>query len=692
MQKVPLTLTRLESSPAAFRHTRPEPRRPSPPVNINPLASLRRHPQLALLAVLLIFVAGYTWLYFRYDRNYYSESIIFVSPGYPEILPQPLAMNHLPQAYDLLIEQQVTTVTRRDILIRAIRQLPASYFPTGSDPDKADVLAAQLSVHRIPTTSRIAIGLHGANPDRIATIINHVTQSYLDSAQKEQFFGRDQAIAALQRERDQLAQDMAARQDELARIEHELGIATFNPSLTNPYNERVTRLNSDLVDARNKLHNAESEFEHLQPDRQSASDAAHAVSGSKARRLLQERYRSNLLRARDFEARISHDLAVAQADAALAAPRFQHIEELTSAIAYDADRIHTIEDRIASLNIAGAVPGSIQLFSAAERPERAGNRQRNILLLLLVPLSLSAGLAAAIARDVFDQTIYSPADVQRAVGLPPVGILFDSNEVSNAIENEYVFRLAATLDHARSTANISRFALTSVRAEQDTTTIVTLLARELAQLGNRVLVLDTVDRKEPVAFIPPEQEDPNSNPRARLLYPDLGFTVNSRGRNLPSIQTVVESFRRLHGDFDILLLDCAPLLLSAEVEYQVRQADTILLIAEAGATRKPDLLRAARLLDRLRVRGLAILLNRLQLDRANAEIRNDIKAFELYGQRVSYYPQSHSPFIDGGAFRTPKTDTNGTKPPRHSRLFYDEDDPTAPSPASNTPFRDVHAE
>jgi|GEM_PF-6474801 len=56
--------------------------------------------------------------------------------------------------------------------------------------------------------------------------------------------------------------------------------------------------------------------------------------------------------------------------------------------------------------------------------------------------------------------------------------------------------------------------------------------------------------------------------------------------------------------------------------------DVTLLVVESGHMHKQDLYRAGRLLERLSVPGLAVVLNKLRVDRADPGLRNDIREFE----------------------------------------------------------------
>ncbi len=124
--------------------------------------------------------------------------------------------------------------------------------------------------------------------------------------------------------------------------------------------------------------------------------------------------------------------------------------------------------------------------------------------------------------------------------------------------------------------------------------------------------------------------------RARTLHPDLGPYLHSRGRLLPSVHAVTRAFRETHGEYDILLLDCQPLFVSADTEYLARMADATLLIVESGMVLKGDLLRAARLLERLPVSSVAVVLNQLKLERADASLREDLREFVTFGRGFAH--------------------------------------------------------
>jgi len=89
-----------------------------------------------------------------------------------------------------------------------------------------------------------------------------------------------------------------------------------------------------------------------------------------------------------------------------------------------------------------------------------------------------------------------------------------------------------------------------------------------------------------------------------------------------------QAFKDVTNQYDIVLIDATPITISAETEYLSRLADITVLVSEAGRTTGPQLLRCARLLERLQVNGIAAIINKVSLDRAGKNIQEDVGLFE----------------------------------------------------------------
>jgi Mrp family chromosome partitioning ATPase len=179
-----------------------------------------------------------------------------------------------------------------------------------------------------------------------------------------------------------------------------------------------------------------------------------------------------------------------------------------------------------------------------------------------------------------------------------------------------------------------------------TTSIIENLGSMLAKLGRKTLVIDPSGNNEPMAFV-------TLGTGLQRLPVNLSEGVDSGNSSMTELQKVkqgsqslparvgpingivFESFQNISSEYDIVLIDAAPILLSAETEYLARMADVTMLIAEAGKTKKAWLTRAARLLERLGAAGAAAAVNKVHPARAEEALKHDLREFELRTDRVN---------------------------------------------------------
>jgi len=96
-----------------------------------------------------------------------------------------------------------------------------------------------------------------------------------------------------------------------------------------------------------------------------------------------------------------------------------------------------------------------------------------------------------------------------------------------------------------------------------------------------------------------------------------------------------QAFKDLTTDYDVVLIDATPLLISAETEYLARFADVTILVAEAENTTMAQVTRASRLLEKLRIPGMAVIVNKMAFRRANRAMREDLSAFEARMEKAN---------------------------------------------------------
>jgi len=678
----------IESSTAAFQRPVWEPQQGGgPPLRIDVVESLRRHRAIAIGVAIIIFSVAMVYIYFRYARTYTAEAVLYVSPGFTASISNGQPIDG---PYELFIQQQVKAVTRHDVMVAAIRSLPPEDWRRSDETEDAaaERLAGSLTVTRVENTYQVSIQMKGSSPAHMAEVVNAVAKAYAASARTDEFYGRDTRLSGLHDERDKTDAKLKADSAEESDLLKTLGLATLDsiPGVGNPYNERVTKMHGDLNTARQEREAAESQLSALAKNSGNgsalqaeaelliASDAGlnsmrtslntrraellNQISGmtvqnpvrgqdeyelsqidsqlqdmtttleQKAYQQLEAKYGAQLSRARGVETSLMSDLSHETTDTTSAAPKFQRASALNVEISQLETQLNALNEQIARLELETASPGSVHVFTLATEAEHPDSSKTNTLIVIMALASIVLGVIAAVARDVFfDNTIFTSDDIERCIGVPPAGVIFDQNTVSQGMLDACLMRVAVSVDSALQRAGVRTFSVTSVKSQGGTSTLTVALADELARMGRRVLVLNAEGGAVARGWYPPAEDG-----RVRAFTPDPtslpGWSGSPSNRRPPSVQTVVSAFSSDPGDYDILLLDCAPLLLSATTEYFVRMTEVTLLVVDSGHLHKQDLYRAGRLLERLSVPGLAVVLNKLRVDRADPRLRDDIREFD----------------------------------------------------------------
>jgi len=365
----------------------------------------------------------------------------------------------------------------------------------------------------------------------------------------------------------------------------------------------------------------------------------------KAAAKLEQKYRTQLNEAQMVESRMQGDLLHGTGQANQAAPRIQRAEVVQADLDRLQQRYAAVDERISNLELESSSPGSIHLFTPAMTPLGAEKSKVAMLLVAIFPISIIAGIICAIALDLLDPHIYNGSDVESVLGFAPIGMLFDDREVTQIVFDECALRLAAGVDHAARLAGARTFVITGVNSGAGTTSIIENLGSTLAKLGRKTLVIDPSGNSEPVAFVtlgtelqrrPVSIVDPNLSPAPSTELQIAKPGPASLPMKIPPMRSFVyESFQNLSSEYDIVLIDAAPLLISAETEYLARMADVTVLVSEAGKTKKSILTRAARLLERLGVAGAAAIVNKVHPARAEESLKHDLREFELRTDRVN---------------------------------------------------------
>ncbi|MBB6142800.1 cellulose biosynthesis protein BcsQ/uncharacterized protein involved in exopolysaccharide biosynthesis [Silvibacterium bohemicum] len=693
MYITPVNPAEQRSAPVAPQ----QPLRPAtrgPVVKFNVMRSLQLHAVTAAVVALVVLGLGLAFL-LRGSVMYQTASIVYVSPTFPATLHSEREQEY---PYDSYVQEQVHAITNYDVIEDAIRHLPPGVWGNPAAPDQSSVERLQRSIEaeRIGTTYQVGIVLVGPHPEHLADVVNAVTDSFLRKAKSQEFYGRDERLAALRQTRDSIQKEKDAKIQQLADITRSLGMASVSSSVINPFDSELGKMRGDLSTAHEQKIQAEAQLSALQSGDPSAPNSALNATADeiiqtdpglsamkanlaqkratlleqlagltpnhplrketeaqlaqidtallnmqndlrkKAATRLEQKLRSEVNRSSTVESKLLGDMQQETGAAASAGPKLQSAQELSADITRLDARYTEVDTRIGDLELESSSPGSVHLFSPALPPLSPIPSKKKQLLPLLLPISLLLGVMAAVLVDMLDPHVYNSSDVEGVLGFAPIGMLLNDGDVTQRVFDECILRLAAGIDHSTRVAGARTFVFTAVGSGAGTTSIVENLGSSLARLGRKTLTIDASGNTAPVAYVtigangatqPAGMENaspggPGLNLQASSVVTDILPTHAA-----PLSGFVAKAFQELTREYDIVLIDAAPLLISAETEYLARCADVTLLVAEAGKTSRHKIKRTARLLERLDVQGAAAVINKVRLVRVEENLKHDLKEF-----------------------------------------------------------------
>lgn len=257
-----------------------------------------------------------------------------------------------------------------------------------------------------------------------------------------------------------------------------------------------------------------------------------------------------------------------------------------------------------------------RLLAYAGVPGGPSSPQLRISLALAIALGLMLGIGAGVIMEILDQSVKNADDLEAKVGYPaiasiptiskrmmrqmppaerhPSGYLV-GRPMSAFTEALRVLR--TVIVYSKLDFSVKVVAITSALPDEGKTTISMCLARVAAMSGQRVCVVDCDLRKQSINDVIDIEtdvgilqvlageapwrsaiiRDPNSDAHV-LPVATSGFT--------PRDVFGSEAMERLVGDlrahYDLVILDCAPILAVAETRILVKQADTTVIVARAG--------------------------------------------------------------------------------------------------------------
>jgi polysaccharide biosynthesis transport protein len=301
--------------------------------------------------------------------------------------------------------------------------------------------------------------------------------------------------------------------------------------------------------------------------------------------------------------------------------------------------------RLKETSLTGELRSSnIWVIDEAKTPTKpvAPRKLLNLFLAIIAALSMAIGLAFFF--EYMDDTIKSPEEVEQSLKMPYLGAITQTQIGKKAKPEAELFTMIDPKSHvSESFRNIRTSILLSAPDEPRKTTLITSagagdgktlvtanLAITMAQMGHRVLVVDTDMRRPRLHFLFGSSRRPGlSNLFAtdinwrsvvqETAIPNMYFMPS--GDTPPNPSELLASKRMQHflieakELYDYIFFDSSPVMSVTDPVVLANSLDNIILVARAGITSRRAVRRTIRQLRAANKRILGVVLNGVDVRR-----------------------------------------------------------------------------
>jgi uncharacterized protein involved in exopolysaccharide biosynthesis/Mrp family chromosome partitioning ATPase len=233
-----------------------------------PILAFQRHWLKSVIVFIVIAGLGLPVAWKKGTATYYAEAVIQVNFRYAANLRTVQEIEtHSDTQYRRLVQQQIRTITRFDVVKRALDSLGDQRWvwqgPDESERNAIQRLMGALQITAIHNTYLVTIGLWDEDPNIIPMLINPIVKSYLKASREELFVGEDLRLQNLETRRIEIEVAIEQLAAQLEQKAQELGLTTFEEGLQNPYDRILVDMSSALSSARQKRLVAEAELSSM---------------------------------------------------------------------------------------------------------------------------------------------------------------------------------------------------------------------------------------------------------------------------------------------------------------------------------------------------------------------------------------------------------------------------------------------
>ena len=307
------------------------------------------------------------------------------------------------------------------------------------------------------------------------------------------------------------------------------------------------------------------------------------------------------------------------------------------------DSLLRIDERIDQIEVESRSPGRISLMTLARKPDQPSAGKRSKMAIMVVLLSLVSGIGYAVGKDKLDNKIHTTRDIERVLGFPATGHILELKQESGLMKDPFrvvqdhpfsqlaeqyksiAFNLSMEHENHKSVI----YTCLSLNQGQGTSVFITNTLCALKSSPRRKLLVDlnVWNPVSPKLISSPgpglwevmeggctlKEAIVTDSPHAYHILP--GGDWRKASKSLFQEFGVDAMLQILKQDYDYIMIDAPPLMLSTDAKFISRLADVTVLLVMAEQVGEQELFRAVKTLDHIGVQVISVVLNRARLKR-----------------------------------------------------------------------------
>ncbi len=438
--------------------------------------------------------------------------------------------------------------------------------------------------------------------------------------------------AIVERERAEAAHQAFVERGEIpteygrSLLDLKLGDTQLN-NLRTTTHERITRLQQELYGLGPKhpaRAPAERQIRVLEEQLMEAENEFDRTTYAN----FEARLKASVEQYSAVEEGIRENVTAMESQASEFARLFQEAMNLTRTIDENNRRAAQIQERMNYLEMESDAIGFVRLVTPALPAEMPMGIGKKKLLIVLMIAAFGIAIAVPIGLDFIDPRIRSVKEAEKKFGTLSAGWQIEREDLPTRLfADELSRRFAATLIRNRSRTRRGVYAFTSVKLQGGSTTTVLDTARTLKELGASVLVVEanSFTPSADFATFGPGLSDllretsdyrqsirPHVHRGTELDAIGIGTRTGTGLQRLDRLRPMLEDWAR---DYEYVLFDLPPVLLSADAEMLIEILGQVFLVVECESVSKDEIVRARQLLQKIDPEAVGLFVSRVPLYR-----------------------------------------------------------------------------